>query len=132
MAQMVVIDARSKTVLLEHSASSRTIAEVLGAGPRTAYALPNDDQLKVNGNSVEQACFTIGRSNRFRGNAVVIVKTSVNVSNMEFLVAAIRQMVNFEADNYMFDERSSNPIEQMELWPRLPTDDGEIESAGGS
>jgi hypothetical protein len=130
MAKMVVIDARNKAVRLENSVCSKKIAQLLGAGPRDVYSLPNGDKLKINRNSPDQASFTIGHSSPFRGNAVVIAKTSVNVSNMALLVKAIRQMVTFEGNNYNSDAGAAQRVEQMDFWPPRSTDDGANVSTG--
>lgn len=117
MAKMVVIDALNKVVRLEHSASSRRIAKILGGGSKSFYRLPNGDRLKVSSDNAEQASFTIGGSNTFRGNAVVIAKSSVNCSNMALLVTAIRQMVIFEATACNSDGGAAPRTEQLDFWP---------------
>lgn len=131
MAKMIVIDALHKVVRLEHSVSNKMIATILGAGSKSVFSLPNGDRLKINSDSVDQASFTIGGSNSFRGNAVVITKSSVNCSNMALLVTAIRQMVIFQTNDCNSDGGAVRRVAQLEFWPPKITDDGVLKSAGG-
>lgn len=122
MTQMILIDAAAKNVrLMSAAASARRIAKIIGGRPIITYRMPNGDSLKVSASRCDRPAFTIGKSQPFCGNAVVVLKTSVNAANPALLLQAIRHMVSFDIDKDdsalrrgMNDNATS---EQLPLWP---------------
>ena len=118
MAKVVLIDSTRKLVQLEKSVRSKVVLQLLGSGPFELHVLPNGDKLKVSKNSKDHTYFTIGHSAPFRGNAVVIAKTSVSISNMSWLLDAIGKMVAFHnTDSVSSTLTTQRVLVQMDFWP---------------
>lgn len=121
MTQMILIDSAAKSVrLMNAESSARRIAKIIGR-PVITHRIPSGDALKVSASRCDRSVFKIGGSQPFSGNAVIVLKTSVNASNPALLLQAIRDMVSFEVDNEenvlrrrLNDDATS---EQLELWP---------------
>ncbi|MCX7322479.1 MAG: hypothetical protein NT113_24415 [Hyphomicrobiales bacterium] len=120
MTQMILIDSAAKNVrLMNAESSARRIAKFIGR-PVITHRIPSGDALKVSASRCDRS-FKIGGSQPFSGNAVIVLKTSVNASNPTLLLQAIRDMVSFEVEkeeNVLRRGLSNDAMsEQLELWP---------------